>query len=57
MSFAGYLVTHFTEKPLRYQLTYCCVSYPPPQHYENLITFYATKNYQLYYVVIGLFEK
>ena len=38
-------------------LTYCCESYPPPQHYENLITFLATKNEQLFYVAIGLFEK
>lgn len=39
------------------KLTYCCETYHPPQHYENLITFYATKNEQLYYVAIGLFEE
>jgi hypothetical protein len=39
------------------KLTYCCMSYHPPQHYENMITFYASKGDQLYYVAIGLFEK
>lgn len=39
------------------KLTYCCMSYHPPQHYEYLITFYATKGDQLYYVAIGLFDK
>jgi len=39
------------------KLTYCCMSFRPPQHYENMITFYATKNEQLYYVAIGLFEE
>lgn len=38
------------------KLTYCCMSYHPPQHYERLITFYATKSDQLYYVAIGLFD-
>jgi len=38
------------------KLSYCCMNYPPPQHHENLITFYAIKSGQLYYVAIGLFE-
>jgi len=38
------------------KLNYCCMNYPPPEHYENLIAFYATKGNQLYYVVIGLFK-
>lgn len=38
------------------ELTYCCETYPPPKHYENLITFYAVKNEKLYYVAIGLNE-
>lgn len=39
------------------KLTYCCMSYHPPQHHENLVTFYATQNDQLYYVAIGLFDE
>lgn len=38
------------------KLTYCCMTYPPPQHYENMTTFYATIGDQLYYVAIGLFD-
>jgi hypothetical protein len=55
-----WLSYHAEEVLLGYdevKLTYCCMSYRPPQHYENLITFYATKNNQLYYVVIGLFDE
>jgi hypothetical protein len=37
------------------KLTYCCMSYPPPEQFENMIAFYALKEDQLYYVVIGLF--
>lgn len=39
------------------KLSYCCNGYAPPQPYENLTLFYATKNDQLYYVAIGLFDK
>lgn len=39
------------------KLTYCCMTYHPPQHYENFITFYSSMGDQLYYVVIGLFDK
>jgi hypothetical protein len=37
-------------------LRYCCMTFPPPLHYENMITFYAKEGDQLYYVVIGKFE-
>ena len=39
------------------KLTYCCMTYHPPQHHENMITFYAAKNNELYYVAIGLFDE
>lgn len=36
-------------------LLYCCEN-SPPKHYENMITFYAIKENQIYYVAIGLFD-
>lgn len=39
------------------KLSYCCETYRPPRHYENMVTFYATKENQLYYVAIGLAEE
>lgn len=48
------------EVPLEFDkivLAYCCtVTISPPIHYENMITFAATKGEKLYYVAIGLFE-
>jgi hypothetical protein len=47
------------EESLGYEeikLTYCCDTYDPPQHYENMITFFATRHDKLFYVAIGLFE-
>lgn len=39
-------------------LAYCCtIDIHPPMHYENMITFAATKGEKLYYVAIGLFER